>query len=235
MEGLSAAVVGREIANAVPDWAGFVASAFRSLPIDDRVVRRARVLVRWSLRFADRSPWRGGVVVVGFGEKQIFPALSHYLLDGVIANRVRVNPGNHVQIGTDQSAGIYPFAQEDMVVTFMDGVHPGFRLALYEFVDETVALLAERFYNLVEGSLPAAIHRELQDEMKLARSWVTEHFESGMAEFLERNNSGPVMSVVEVLPKEELAEMAEGSSTSRLSREGSRRGLKLWAGPLMSL
>lgn len=209
VEGLSAAVVGREIASAVPDWAGFVASAFQSLPIDDRVVRRARVLVRWSLRLADRSPWRGGVVVVGFGEEQIFPALSHYLLDGVVANRVRVNPGSHVQIGADQSAGIYPFAQEDMVVTFMDGVHPGFRLALYEFVDETVALLAERFCNEVEGSLPAAILLELQDEMKQARSWVTEHFESGMAEFLERNNSGPVMSVVEVLPKEELAEMAE--------------------------
>ena len=41
------------------------------------------------------------------------------------------------------------------------------------------------------------------------RAWVTGHFGSALDEFLERNNSGPVMSVVEVLPKEELADMAE--------------------------
>lgn len=209
VEGLSAAIVGREISSALPDWPSFVAAAFRGLPTDARVVRRARVLVRMSLRLADRSPGSGGVVVTGFGESEIFPALSHYLLDGVVANRVRAHPGGHFRIDGDQSAGIYPFAQEDMVATFMDGVHPGFRIALDEFVDETVALLIERFSDLVEDSLPAADYRQLQDEMQDARAWVTEHFGSGLAEFLERNNSGPVMSVVEVLPKEELAEMAE--------------------------
>ncbi|MYA25208.1 MAG: hypothetical protein F4091_07015 [Acidimicrobiales bacterium] len=209
VDGLSAAIVGREIGNAVPDWSDFVAAVFRDLPTDARVVRRARVLVRMSLRLADRSPGSGGVVVAGFGESEIFPALSHYLLDGVVANRVRAHPGSHVRIDGNQSAGIYPFAQEDMVATFMDGVHPGFRLALDGFVDETVALLLERFCRLVEDSLPAAVYEQLQIEMQDARDWVTEHVGSGLNEFLERNNSGPIMSVVEVLPKEELAEMAE--------------------------
>ena len=209
VEGLSAAIVGREISSAMPDWPAFVTAVFRGLPVDTRVVRRARVLVRMSLRLADRSPGSGGVVVTGFGESEIFPALSHYLLDGVVANRVRVHPAGHVRIDGDQSAGIYPFAQEDMVATFMEGVHPGFRIALDEFVDQTVALLIERFCGFVESSLPAAVFGQLQDEMQEARAWVTEHFESGLDEFLERNNSGPIMSVVEVLPKEELAEMAE--------------------------
>lgn len=209
VEGLSAAIVGREIGSAVSDWTDFVAATFRDLPTDARVVRRARVLVRMSLRLADRSPGSGGVVVAGFGESEIFPALAHYLLDGVVANRVRMHRGSHVRIDGSQSAGIYPFAQEDMVATFMDGVHPGFRIALDEFVDETVALLVERFCSVVEGSLPEAVYGQLQDEMQEARGWVTEHFGSSLAAFLERNNSGPVMSVVEVLPKEERAEMAE--------------------------
>ena len=96
-----------------------------------------------------------------------------------------------------------------MVSTFMDGVHPDFRIALGGFVDETVALLIERFSHLVEDSLSAAVYGQLQDEMQEARGWVTENFGSSLAEYLERNNWGPVMSVVEVLPKEELAEMAE--------------------------
>ncbi|WP_428115148.1 hypothetical protein [Candidatus Poriferisodalis sp.] len=209
VEGLSAAIVGREIGSAAPDWPGFVAAAFRGLPIDGRVVRRARVLVRTSLRLADRSPGSGGVVIAGFGESEIFPALSHYLLDGVVANRVRVRPGGHDRIDGSQSAGIYPFAQEDMVATFMDGVHPGFRVALNGFVHETITLLTEHFCDVVEDALPAAVYGQLRHAMQEARAGITDHFGNLLDEFLEHNNSGPIMSVVEVLPKEELAEMAE--------------------------
>ena len=209
VEGLSAALIGREIRSALPDWTDCVTAAFRGLPIDVRVVRRARVLVRMSLRLADRSPGSGGVVVVGFGESEIFPALSHYFLDGVVANRVRVRPGGHVRIDGNQLAGIYPFAQEDMVATFMEGVHPGFRVALDGFVHETIALLTEHFCNLVEDLLPAEVYGRLQDEMQAAHAGITNHFGSSLGAFLEFNYSEPIMSVVEVLPKEELAEMAE--------------------------
>ena len=209
VEGLSAALIGRAISGALPDWTGCVTAAFRGLPIDARVVRRARVLVRMSLRLADRSPGRGGVVVVGFGESEIFPALSHYFLDGVVANRVRVRPGGHVRINSKQSAGIYPFAQEDMVATFMEGVHPGFRIALDGFVHETIALLSDHFCGLVEDLLPAEVSGWLQEEMQAAHAGITGHFGDNLGAFLEDNYSEPIMSVVEVLPKEELAEMAE--------------------------
>ena len=40
VEGLSAALIGREIRSALPDWTDCVTAAFRGLPIDVRVVRR---------------------------------------------------------------------------------------------------------------------------------------------------------------------------------------------------
>ena len=209
VEGLSAAIVGREIGSAAKDWPDFVAASFRGLPIDARVVRRARVLIRTSLRLADRSPGSGGVVVAGFGESQIFPALSHFFFDGVVANRLRSRPGGHVRIDGNQSASIYPFAQEDMVATFMDGVHPGYRLALDGFVDQTVDLLIDHFSDLVVDSLSTEAYSRLRSEMQAARAGITGHFRDQLDEFLERHNSGPIMSVVEMLPKEELAEMAE--------------------------
>ena len=209
VEGLSAAVVEREIGSAVPDWPGFVASVFRGLPVDDLVTRRSRVLVAGSLQLADRSPGQGGVVIAGFGQSELFPALSSYVLDGVVANRVRVRLGGYVNIDRSQSAAILPFAQEDMVVTFMNGVEPRFRVALDGYVREAFALLTEHLCSLAQHALSTKEAQRLRGAAQRALAGITGRFAGHLDEYLERNNAGPVMSMVEVLPKEELAEMAE--------------------------
>ena len=179
------------------------------LPTDAEIKRRSRVMVRISLRVAQQSPWSSGVVVAGFGADQFFPAVSHHLVDGVVAGRVRTWRASGVCIGTDQSAGIYPFAQEDMVATFMDGIHPDYRSVLEEFVDQTISIFAQYFGDQVQGSLSPADHAELLDEMGTARATVVHHFQDRLDDFLKAHNSDPIMSIVELLPKEELAEMAE--------------------------
>ena len=209
VEGLSAAVVEREIGSAVRDWPGFVKAAFEGLLVDERVARRSRVLVAASLRLADRSPGRGGVVIAGFGQSELFPAISSYLLDGVVANRVRVCLGGHVNIDGRQSAAILPFAQRDMVATFMDGIDPDFRLALDAFVREAFDLLSEHLCGLAQRALTTEGHDRLREDARRACAALTGQFGGLLDEYLERNNSGPIMSMVAVLPKEELAEMAE--------------------------
>lgn len=209
VEGFSPAIVEREIGHAVPDWSDFVASVFRGLPVDDRVVRRSRVLVVASLQLADRSPGCGGVVIAGFGQSELFPAVSSYLLDGVLVNQVRVRLGGHVNIDHSQTAAILPFAQEDMAVTFMDGVDPGFRRALDGFVLEAFALLAEYFSGIVQDALSTTEIERLRDAVQRASAAVAGLFGGRLDQFLENNNSGPIMSVVEMLPKGELAEMVE--------------------------
>jgi len=207
--GLSASVVGREISAAIKDWSVFVDEYLNGLPTNSEIKRRARVMTRASLRSAQQSPWGSGVVVTGFGTEQLFPALSHYIVDGIVAGRVRAWRVDGVCIGKDQSAGIYPFAQEDMVATFMDGIHPDYRLALKEFVGETIDLLIQHFGDQVKDSLSATEHSTLVNEMSLARANIADHFQDRLRDFLRTNNSDPIMSIVELLPKEEIAEMAE--------------------------
>ena len=149
------------------------------------------------------------MVIAGFGQSELFPALSSYFLDGVVANRVRVRLGGHVNIDRGQSAAILPFAQRDMVDTFMDGIDPGFRLALDGVVREALMLLADHFCGLVQDALSTAEHDRLRGDARRACAAVTVQIGGRLDEFLERHSSGPIMSVVEVLPKEELAEMAE--------------------------
>lgn len=209
IDGISSALVGREIGAAIKDWPAFVDEYLNGLPTNSEIKRRARVMARASLRAAQQSPWGSGLVVTGFGTHQLFPALSHYIVDGIIAGRVRAWRASGVCIGKDQSAGIYPFAQEDMVATFMDGIHPDYRWELKEFVGEAIDLVIEHFAEQVKGSISASEYSALLNEMGLARANSTDHFQDRLRGFLKTNNSDPIMSIVELLPKEEIAEMAE--------------------------
>ena len=209
VDGIGTALVGREISAAIKDWPSFVVGRLGGFPTNSEISRRARVMVRASLRAAQQSPWGSGLVVTGFGTGQLFPALSHYIVDGIVAGRVRAWRVDGVCIGKDQSASIYPFAQEDMVVTFMDGIHPDYQLALKEFVNEAIGRLIEHFGDQVKGSLSVVDHSQLLNEMTAARAMIGEHFQDRLQGLLKTDHSDPIMSIVELLPKEEIAEMAE--------------------------
>lgn len=207
VEGISASVAGKCISAVYKDWASFVDQSLDGLPTNTEIKRLARVMARTSLRVASPSPDFSGVVVVGFGKDQWFPAMSHYWVDGVIAQKVRYRHVKSVHIGDMQPMGIYPFAQDDMVVTFMDGIHPVYR-ALGGFVAERIDLLIERFAHHIKGTLSPNAYTDLLNEMERGRSDTVNDF-IVLHDDLKRSNYEPVTSVVASLPKEELAEMAE--------------------------
>lgn len=177
VHGISAELAGREISATVGDWSAFVDEHLGGLPTNTEIKRRARVMVRESLRATNPSPWRTGLVVAGFGTDQLFPALSHYIVDGTVAGRVRAWQHDNVCIGQDLSASVRPFAQEDMVVTFMDGLHPAYPPAFRNLVDETIGMLIDHFSEQVEDALSADKHSQLLDEMVDAKAKITAHFQ----------------------------------------------------------
>lgn len=96
-----------------------------------------------------------------------------------------------------------------MVVTFMDGLHPRYRSAFQDLVDETIDLLIADFSEQVRHALPRGEYSDLRDEMAAAKAKIGTHFQDRLQEHLKNHHSDPIMSIVELLPKEELAEMAE--------------------------
>lgn len=202
-------VAAREFRKAIEDWDALVGERLKDLPVTDAVKDRARALVRTSLRAATWSPTASGVVIGGFGTSQLFPALSHYLVDGVLAGQVRARQLHGIQIGWQRSAVICPFAQQDMVQTFMDGLHPDYPQAIVGFIEGTLELFASHFGDHVKKVLSSDEHGRLMDRMATARSRTVEGFQNQLKDLLETQHSDPIMSVVDMLPKEELAEMAE--------------------------
>lgn len=206
--GISASITGQQIKLVIDDWSAFVDKSLDGLPTNEVIRRRARVMVRSSLRVASPSPWHSGVVIAGFGTDQLFPELSHHLFDGIIAEKVRTRHVDRVQIGEEHSAVIYPFAQKEMVVTFMNGIHPEYRFALEGFIDEKIKLLMSLFGDRVKDVLSTQDRSYLLDTMEQARSDIVNDFQT-LSDTFKDYISDPIMSIVEWLPKEELADMAE--------------------------
>lgn len=156
-------------------------------------------------------PWGwSGVVVVGFGEQDIFPRLRALSVWGMAADHLLCSPFAHedADIGFDNPATIIPFAQRDMIHTFMEGVDPGYQefvekalfATLDGFLDGVIAALADVIggdTDAVRAALVEARDRELQDLLER------------LHEYRQEKQVWPVIEVVGSLPKSELAELAE--------------------------
>ena len=215
---VSASIAGRQINTVIDNWIDFVNMGLGDLPVNKEIVRRARVMVRASLMVVPLlswSPWRSGVVVTGFGKDQLFPALTHYLVDGVIAGKMRARCLDSEQIGEQQSASIRAFAQDDMVRTFMEGVDlnytqrlDDYRTAREHFYDEMVVDLVGYFDDYMGSPLPSAERSDLLKRMERMRIDGLKRLDSPINTY-RKHHSGQILSIVNWLPKNELAEMAE--------------------------
>lgn len=66
-----------------------------------------------------------GIVVCGFGEKEYFPYLRVYTVYGIVLGKLLFEPGKESVISQENVSEIVPFAQSNMVRTFIYGVNSG--------------------------------------------------------------------------------------------------------------
>ena len=206
---ITAPLMGQWMKAELGDWSSFLDEHWQGHQLTSEARRRLRVLVRTSLRVAIEWPESSGVVVTGFGKAQVFPALSRYVVDGVVATRIRARHVDSIAIGNDHTAMIIPFAQRDMVSTFMNGIDPNYLDAIDQFVDTTLAMLAQHFGDLVRDLVPVTYGDDIDAMMSQTRLAIVENFRERLNAMLVEDNSQPIMTIVESLPKDELADMAE--------------------------
>ena len=153
------------------------------------------------------GPFRSGVVIAGFGEKEYMPRLVAYDFEEMVLNRPRCVESQRVEISHNNSASILPFAQQEMVHSFLRGIDP----ALSAHHKESTSMLflgaISKIFDKIEAETPSRetklaelIAPEVQGLLKeLFDGWNTKS-----EEFWR-----PVVQNTASLPKEELAAMAE--------------------------
>jgi len=136
------------------------------------------------------------------------PALRCFTLHGITSNRLRYKEGQEEKIDRHTTAVIMPFAQSEMVATFVEGVDPNYQTAIENqfsrIVDEYPGLILDQIENLGEDDKNAIKARLSASSSKR----LAEH-NAALAEYRRKTHVDPLLRVVTHLPKDELAAMAE--------------------------
>ncbi len=189
-----------------------VAEVFETLPLSETSVHQLKsIAALFFVKFGEAldplSQDFSGVVVAGFGEKDLFPSLVAYWIEGRLNKRVKYTEKRRVQITFKNGAEIVPFAQHEMVDIFLSGMDPAFEEALLKSIAATLYEYPEGMINSIE---------ELSDEKKSDYKTVyqmnTDEIMKNLREelhYYRMSNFSPILNVVASLPKSELAAMAE--------------------------
>jgi hypothetical protein len=149
-----------------------------------------------------------GVVFAGFGRNETFPALRSYIMDGMTLNRVKYSNHTETSIGMNADASVTPFAQSDAVETFMEGVAPDYRSALLADFRKLLKDLTDLIISSVPNASKKGMAR-LDASLTKANHGLLQKYRNGLDKYSEEHYWKPVVQVVGMLPKDELAAMAE--------------------------
>jgi hypothetical protein len=112
------------------------------------------------------------------------------------------------EITHSSPAVITPFAQSEMVATFMNGVDPLVRLVLEQYVKQLLEDASGVVLDHVGNTVPSAPINVLEADLNKLVQTANESFD-GLVKDLAYRHAQPIIYTVAVLPKDELAAMAE--------------------------
>jgi len=189
-----------------------ITDVFEHIPLSEEVTQQLKEI---AAMFFVKSPGPldplhgnfSGLVITGFGDKDIFPSLVAYSIEGRMGEILKYSETERTQITFENGAYIVPFAQHEMVDIFLSGIDPRFEQALIESLSASFHALPEAIIDSIE-SLDENERNLLKTNFtptgdELVRQ-LTEHLEN-----YRTFNYTPIINVVASLPKSDLAAMAE--------------------------
>jgi hypothetical protein len=155
-------------------------------------------------------PTPSGVVLAGFGTEDLFPAVRAFSTLSVLNNVLlhKRLDSRCVDIDFGWGGAIVPFAQREMVMAFMEGVDPGYQQLIDQFILEIGKLLPKAILDKIDYG-DAELKVQVAATLQTASNEVLPGYLEKLAEYRKRHHIDPVMKVVTILPKDELASMAE--------------------------
>ena len=157
-----------------------------------------------SLVSSQLSPRQSGIVFAGYGEKEFFPTLIEYGTDGYIGESIKRVELAKVDLSRDNASCIKAFAQSDMVHRFMSGID----VSLFDAISNA-------FYQVLRGAMCDTATRAGQsdkhflDDLNGRAETAAKELVDSISNYIEEHYSSPIVDMVGMLPKEELAGLAE--------------------------
>ena len=149
-----------------------------------------------------------GIVIAGFGEKDVVPCLKSFSVDGIVNDRLKYGENRSLGIRSDNRASISAFAQKEMVMAFMNGIDPFYseysENYLSKIFDKYPDVIVKRIPNLSENE-----RKDIRENLKRESNRLFKDYHEWGDNYIMQNHVKPIIDMVAVLPKDELAAMAE--------------------------
>jgi hypothetical protein len=134
-----------------------------------------------------------GIVFVGYGEKEIFPILCEFKIYGKLGEKLIHSVVNTEKIEGTCAAGIYPFAQKDVIRLFVRGIDDDFRFG----IQQSIRSFAEK---AIENT---------SEENKAELEKMGKEISENIDEYMKSRFRDPMLEIIGSLPPVNLAETAE--------------------------
>lgn len=151
-----------------------------------------------------------GVVFAGFGSSETFPSLYSCYVRGILADHLqRVEDTRKcIDVGPGNTRGAaIPFAQEDVVQTFLEGIDPNFKREILEGLSRVATELPSRIIDGLD-ELTEQEKEQRKDELGTVGAKEIRGLFRDMERYRRREHTDPIVETISVLPKDELAEAA---------------------------
>ncbi|ASA96859.1 hypothetical protein CI793_13295 [Anoxybacillus ayderensis] len=189
-----------------------IAEIFEDIHLTQDVIKKLVDVCIFRL-LKDFSDNQSGIVIAGFGQSEIFPSLYSYIIDGKVNNKLKYKQNQVATIGEDSfGAAILPFAQSEMVHTFIGGIDPEIEMFSNAYIHDLLKNLPKKYLDAIFNALSltdSELYNDILDQMKEISNNLFEGYINIVREYKKENNIDPVIAIAANLHKNELAEMAE--------------------------
>lgn len=151
-----------------------------------------------------------GVVVAGFGEDEAIPDLVSYDVECFFDGKLKFQRNSRKSYTKRPAPDIIGFAQDDMIEAFMTGISPeleymssyALSITLKSYFDTMIETIDKQNTDKKEVENLRTIFRKQSDE-------ILKKYAESLDRLKDELYSKPIYDIISVLPKGELAEMAE--------------------------
>lgn len=188
-----------------------IKGVFEKLPLSKESIEKLKQMaVDLCCKFPKdiNSPSEAGVVIAGFGDNEIFPALKSIMVEFAFNGVLKYRLDKEAKIADNTSASITPFAQSDVVATFMNGIDPEREIVERGFLEQLFEEYQKDVLKGIDG-FEEEQKKRIEEKLRMVgKEKLKEHWQKLQA-LRQSKYVQPVMNVIRVLPKDELAMVAE--------------------------
>lgn len=150
-----------------------------------------------------------GIVIGGFGENQIFPAITSYHIHAQFGDYLKCKKDRSQKIDSETSASVMPFAQGEMVSMFMEGIAPDYKQTLEAFMRDLLVDYPDAILDALEEHLDDEDRSEIGNRLRQLGGQYARLASDELEKYRQNSYVQPIVHVVSMLPKDKLGEVAE--------------------------